>query len=59
MQWVIENAGGIYVAVTTTVTAAAAIAALTKSPKDDAVVAILRKVVDAIAFNWGNARNAR
>lgn len=38
-------------------TLAAAIAALTPTPTDDGVVALVRKVVDLLAFNWGHARN--
>lgn len=36
---------------------AAAIAAATKTPKDDGVVKTLRKVIDFLALNFGNARN--
>ena len=47
-----------YVHILTAVcTLAAAIAALTPTPKDDGVVALVRKVVDFLAFNWGHATN--
>ncbi len=39
------------------VSLAGAIAALTKTPKDDGIVRTLRKVVDFLALNFGNARN--
>ncbi|OEU70168.1 MAG: hypothetical protein BA863_00980 [Desulfovibrio sp. S3730MH75] len=35
----------------------AAVAAMTKTPKDDQALAILRKVLDMIVFNWGHAKN--
>lgn len=39
------------------VAAAAAIAALTPTPKDDGVIKTIRKVVDALALNVGKAKN--
>jgi len=39
------------------VTLAGAVAALTPTPKDDGIVKILRKVVDFLALNFGNAKN--
>lgn len=41
------------------VTLASIIAALTPTPTDNAVLAVLRKLVDFAAFNWGHAANAR
>lgn len=40
------------------ITAFAAIAALTPTPKDDGVLLLLRKIVDFLALNFGGARNA-
>lgn len=39
------------------VAAAAAIAALTPTPKDDGVVKVIRKIVNALALNVGQAKN--
>ena len=39
------------------VAAAAAIAALTPTPKDEGVIKVLRKIVDALALNVGKAKN--
>lgn len=36
---------------------AAMITALTPTPKDDAVLAKVRKVLDVIGMNFGNAKN--
>jgi len=42
---------------TLVVALAAAIAALTPTPKDDGIVKKIRKVVDFLALNFGNAKN--
>lgn len=47
------------VAITAVVTAAAGITALTPTPKDDAVLGKVRKVLDWLALNIGNARNEK
>lgn len=57
INWITENWGGIMLAVTSTVTAAAAITALTPTPKDDVIVAKVRKALDFAAFNFLNAKN--
>ena len=41
------------------VTACAGIAALTPTPKDDGVLLILRRIIDFLALNFGNAKNAK
>lgn len=38
---------------------AAVIAAVTPTPADDGVVAVLRKILDMLAFNFGQAKNAK
>jgi hypothetical protein len=58
VAWVLENKDAVILAVTSVISAAAAIAALTPSPKDDSLVAKVRKVIDFLALNWGNAKNA-
>ena len=37
--------------------AASVIAAVTPTPKDDGILAIIRKALDMLAANWGNAKN--
>lgn len=37
---------------------ASAVAAITPTPKDNAVLVVVRKVVDIFALNFGGARNA-
>jgi len=39
------------------VAVAAPIAAITPTPKDDGAVSAARKVLDVLAFNFGNAKN--
>lgn len=56
-QQVLANKVAIWLALTSTVTAAAAMAAITPSPKDDSWVAKIRKVVDILGWNWGFAKN--
>lgn len=59
IAFVFENAEGIFHAVTAAIAAAAAFAALTPSPKDDGIVAKLRKAVDFVAGNFGHAKNGK
>ncbi len=57
LERLLANTDAIWLAVTTTIAAAAAIAALTPSPKDDSLVGKLRKLIDFLGLNWGNAKN--
>ena len=56
MDWLFENWDKVLFALTSAVTLASAVAALTPTPKDDAVVKKLYKVIDAIALNVGKAK---
>jgi hypothetical protein len=40
------------------VTAASTIAAITPTPRDDSAIAVVRKVIDFLALNFGGAKNA-
>lgn len=42
----------------TVIGVASVIAALTPSPKDDGYLMAARKILDAVACNWGYAKNA-
>lgn len=59
MNWIMQNWDQLAVAILAVVGAASAIAALTPTPKDDAAIAWIRKIVDVIAFNFANAKNAK
>jgi hypothetical protein len=56
MNWILENAEQILFAASMIVSAASALAALTPTPKDDGIARWLRKVVDFLALNIGNAK---
>ena len=55
---VMENWESISTAILAVIGAAAAVAALTPTPKDDSFLAVLRKFVDVVGMNFGNAKNA-
>mgnify|MGYP003113431169 CR=1 FL=1 len=57
MTWLTENWTDIANTITAIVAAAAAITALTPTPKDDSVFKKIRDVLDVIGFNVGNAKN--
>ena len=57
INYITQNASGIFAVVTGIVTAASAIAALTPTPKDDTIVAKVYKIVDWLALNVGKAKN--
>ncbi len=56
MDWLFENIESIAFVATSVITAASAIAALTPTPKDDGVISFLRRIVDFLALNIGNAK---
>ncbi len=55
MTWLITNWDTLYLAVTSVVGTASAIAALTPTPKDDTLLAQVRKIVGLLALNVGHA----
>lgn len=57
INYVIENWEQISVTLLAIMGAAATIAAWTPTPKDDGIVAFLRKIIDLIGQNYGNAKN--
>ena len=57
ITYITANWESIIAAITAVVTAAAAITALTPSTKDDSVVAKIRKVLNLLALNIGNAKS--
>jgi hypothetical protein len=56
---IVANKVAIWAAVTSLMTAAAAVAALTPNPKDDSWVAKIRKVIDILGWNFGFAKNVK
>ena len=57
VNYVIDNWEQISVTLLAIMGAAATIAAWTPTPKDDGIVAFLRKIIDLIGQNYGNAKN--
>lgn len=57
MDWILEHKLDLFNIATAVIAAAAAITAVTPSPKDDSVVAKLRGLLDLLAFNFGFAKN--
>lgn len=59
IAWVVDNGPALVQGATAVVTVASVITAATKTPKDDAILAGIRKVLDVLALNIGGARNAK
>ena len=55
--FITENWANISTVVLAVIGLAATIAALTPTPKDDGIVLVLRKIVDVIGMNVGNAES--
>ena len=58
MAFIIEHGDELLAIVAGIISVASAIAALTPSPKDDGIIAKIRKVVDLLALNVGNAKKS-
>jgi hypothetical protein len=57
LLWLSAHADQIITAITSIVTGASALAALTPTPKDDTLIGKLYKVVDFLALNIGKAKD--
>jgi hypothetical protein len=59
MDWLTSNLEGLFSLATTIVGVAAAVAALfPKAEAASGAIASIRKVIDLLALNFGNAKNA-
>ena len=58
MEWITENIGNVFDILSKLIAAAAAIAALTSTPKDDGILMKVRKIIDMFALNILNAKNS-
>lgn len=56
MTWIIENWESVFAIVTAAVALASTVAAITPTPKDDAIVGKLYKLIDIVALNIGKAK---
>ena len=57
LTWLSAHADQIIGALTSIVTGASALAALTPTPKDDSIIGKLYKIVDFLALNIGKAKD--
>ena len=57
LMWLSAHSDQIISALTSIVTGASALAALTPTPKDDSIVGKLYKMVDFLALNIGKAKD--
>lgn len=57
LEYIMNNWESMLVIATAVVTAASGIAALTPTPVDDGILLKVRKVLDVVALNIGNAKN--
>jgi hypothetical protein len=58
ITWVASHSDQIIGALTSIVTGASALAALTPTPKDDTFIGKLYKVIDFLALNIGKAKDS-
>ena len=57
ITWISTHADQIVGALTSIVTGASALAALTPTPKDDSIIGKIYKVIDFLALNIGKAKD--
>jgi hypothetical protein len=59
VEQVIAHWDEIALVITSLVSIAGVITALTPTPKDDAILLIVRRILDVLALNVANAKNAK
>ncbi|MGL5281041.1 MAG: hypothetical protein ACRC8W_04680 [Plesiomonas shigelloides] len=59
MQWIIDHIGDLIEIASMVVAIASVIATMTPTPKDDGIAKILTDILNFLAFNFGNAKNAQ
>lgn len=57
IKYIVSNADGILLVLSSVVAAASAIAALTPTPKDDGIASKAYKIIDWLALNVGKAKD--
>ena len=58
LDFIMTNIDTIFIVITSVVTGASAIAAVTPNKSDDKIVAAIKKIADFLALNIGNAKTA-
>lgn len=56
IEFILQNGEAILAVASGVVATASALAALTPTPVDDGIIRLLRRVVEVLALNVGNAR---
>lgn len=56
ITWITENWETVGTLIAAVVTVASIISSMTDTPKDDAVVSKIKRIVDALALNVGKAK---
>ena len=59
LNFIMTNLETIFIFITSVVSSASAVAALTPTTVDDGIVSKVRKVVDVLALNVGNAKTVK
>lgn len=56
INWITENWEGVLAVITGVIALASAVSAMTETPKDDAIVSKIKRIIDALALNVGKAK---
>lgn len=56
INWATENWEAVLAVVTGVIAVASAVSAMTDTPKDDAIVSKIKRIIDALALNVGKAK---
>ena len=59
LDFIMTNIDTIFIVITSVVTGASAIAAVTPNKSDDKIVAAIKKIADFLALNIGNAKTEK
>ncbi|MBR4927238.1 MAG: hypothetical protein IKY98_02810 [Alphaproteobacteria bacterium] len=58
INFIMTHLNDLWIAISSVITGASAITALTPTKKDDTIVAQLKKLMNVLALNIGNAKTA-
>ncbi len=56
INWIGENWESVLAVITAVIAVASAVSAMTDTPKDDAIVSKIKRIIDALALNVGKAK---
>lgn len=56
INWATENWESVLAVITAVIAVASAVSAMTDTPKDDAIVSKIKRLIDAMALNVGKAK---